>query len=371
MTLAIITHTVHIGNPKQWFAYGPYVREMNIWIAHAESIIVTAPIAKEAPTDIHLPYLHQNLRVSQIPAVSLTSFGALLKAVFYAPFIFYRIFIAMYKADHIHLRCPGNIGLMGCLVQMWFPFKKKTAKYAGNWDPKSRQPLSYRFQKWILANTFLTRNMQVLVYGDWPGQSRNVKAFFTASYPKPKSEEASPRIFMAPFKFIFAGSLSPGKRPMYAVRLIETLYRKGLNCTLDLYGEGSEREELVDYIAEKRLQDFIILHGNKTALVLEKAYKRAHFLILPSRSEGWPKVVAEAMFWGAIPVVTSISCVPWMLDFGSRGILIDANLENDLKVLQKNLRNPAVLERMSHDAQQWSHNYNLDAFADEIKKLVT
>ena len=34
----------------------------------------------------------------------------------------------------------------------------------------------------ILSNTFLTKNMQVLVYGEWEGSSKNVKSFFTATY---------------------------------------------------------------------------------------------------------------------------------------------------------------------------------------------
>ena len=42
----------------------------------------------------------------------------------------------MQDADHIHLRCPGNIGLLGCFSSNFISKKIKTAKYAGNWDPK-------------------------------------------------------------------------------------------------------------------------------------------------------------------------------------------------------------------------------------------
>ena len=98
------------------------------------------------------------------------------------PFLCYTIFKAMKKADHIHLRCPGNMGLIGSLIQIFFPNTPKTAKYAGNWDPKSKQPLSYVIQKWLLSSTFLTRNIKVLVYGEWEHQSKNITSFFTASY---------------------------------------------------------------------------------------------------------------------------------------------------------------------------------------------
>lgn len=95
----------------------------------------------------------------------------------------------MVQADYIHLRCPGNMGLEA-LVQMLFPNKPKTAKYAGNWNPKSKQPWSYRLQKWILSYTFLTQNMQVLVYGEWSNQTKNSKLFFSDTY----SEEEMGRL---------------------------------------------------------------------------------------------------------------------------------------------------------------------------------
>ena len=80
--------------------------------------------------------------------------------------------------------------MLGCFIQILFPNKPKTAKYAGNWDPKSSQPTSYRIQKWILNNTILTKNMQALVYGEWEGNSKNIKPFFTATYQEKEKVEA-------------------------------------------------------------------------------------------------------------------------------------------------------------------------------------
>ena len=44
--------------------------------------------------------------------------------------------------------------------------------------PKSKQPWTYKLQKWILSNTFLTRNMQVLVYGEWESELQKYKTLF-------------------------------------------------------------------------------------------------------------------------------------------------------------------------------------------------
>ena len=321
----------HQGN---LYAYGPYIREINLWGKYVDELIVVAPLSKKNVSTIDLPYDHSNTRLKRISSISLTSFSQIIKSILFAPVIFLKITNEMSKADHIHLRCPGNIGLIGCLAQIFFKKKMKTAKYDGNWDPKSAPPLSYRMQKRLLSNPFLTRNMQVLVYGYWKEQTKNIKPFFTATYPKSKIVNTVARIFNEEHKFLFVGSLSSGKRPMYAIELIESCLKKGVCCSLSFYGDGIERSALESYIKSRGLSSEIKLFGNQDSNVIEAAYKESHFLILPSKSEGWPKVVAEAMFWGCVPIVTKISCVPWMLGNGQRGLLIEMDRDRDVnKVL--------------------------------------
>ena len=371
MKFVVITHVEHSYKDGKIYGYGPYIKEMNLWLKYVDEVIIVAPVSEKAPINIDLAYEHENLKMVSIPAISLTSITESIRTFFLLPIIKWKIFNALRKADHIHLRCPGNIGLIGSICQILFPKKRKTAKYAGNWDPKAKQPLTYKFQKWILGNTFLTKNIQVLVYGDWPGMSKNIKSFFTATYPQSKAGNFDSRNFDAPFNFVFVGSLSSGKRPLYAVKIIEFLLQKGIDLTFDLFGEGVERSSLESYIRSNNLGKRIKLHGNQTAETVETAYKRSDFLILPSKSEGWPKAVAEAMFWGGIPIVPEISCVPWMLGDGKRGILIKMDLERDATTLISLLSSEGKLQDMSKNGQAWSQNYTLDSFEDEIAKLVT
>jgi glycosyltransferase involved in cell wall biosynthesis len=286
------------------------------------------------------------------------------------PFIFLKLFREFYKADHIHLRCPGNMGLLGALVQIFFPKKTKSAKYAGNWDPNAKQPSTYRFQKWLLNNTKLTKNMQVLVYGEWPKQSKNIKPFFTATYQKSKTIETKERNIQEPFRFLFVGMLSLGKHPLYAIQLVANIFKSGVTCVFDIYGDGAEHETIKRYIDENNLNRIITLHGNQDASVIEAAYKSSDFLILPSQSEGWPKVVAEAMFWGVIPIVSKISCVPWMLNYGKRGALLSMELSEDTNAIKELVTDTPRLTKMSQKAMEWSHQYTIDDFETEIKKLV-
>lgn len=371
MNFVIITHVPHIHEQNQCFAYAPYVREMNIWTKNLDKVTIVAPESKIKKTAIDIPYEHKNIEFVAVNSFDVLDLKSIFSTIFKTPEICWKIFSAMQKADHIHLRCPGNMGLLASIIQILFPKKIKTAKYAGNWDSKSKQPLSYKLQKWILSNTFLTRNMEVLVYGKWEGCSKNIKPLFTATYNEVDKLPTVPRNLQEKIRFVFVGTLVSGKNPLYAIQIVKALHKRGYDVALALYGEGTERKKLEEYIVQNNLQDVISLEGNQIQKEVKKAYEQSHFVLLPSESEGWPKAVAEGMFWGCVPLATPVSCVPYMLDFGNRGILLEIDLENDVSQIEFLLRNETDYQIKSQKASDWSRKYTLDVFEEEIKKLLT
>jgi glycosyltransferase involved in cell wall biosynthesis len=371
MRFIIITHALHYQEGQRIESYAPYVREMNLWIKAVGKVEIVGPIDAEFDANINLAYQHQNIKLTSIPSFSLLSVKELFKTLFNLPQLIWIIFKAIQGADHIHLRCPGNVGLLACWVQIFFPKTTKTAKYAGNWDPKAKQPWSYKLQKWILSNTYLTKNMQVLVYGVWPNQSKNIKPFFTATYFEHEKEALYTRNYKDLLKFCFIGSLSPGKQPALAFELVKQLREKGTEAELHIYGNGVLFDSLQAKVKEQEAGAWVKFLGNQPKEVVRKVLQYSHFLVLPSKSEGWPKVAAEAMFWGCVPIVTPISCVPWMLNDGKRGILMDdENLNSTIKRLKNLLSKPEELEHMSAKAALWSRDYTLDKFEEEIAKLI-
>lgn len=370
MKFLIISHTPHKREKDKLFAYGPYIQEMNLWLKHVHEVEIMAPFVSIPPSEIDLEYIHSSVHLNQIPKIEFTSIKKIIWSILRLPNILFLIFKACQRADHIHLRCPGNIGLLGCFVQVFFPNKIKTAKYAGNWDPKSQQPLSYKLQKWILGNRTLTKNMQVLVYGHWQNQTKNITPFFTASFSNAEIAPQKERDYYGMLQFVFIGSLVKGKRPLLAIKLIEALHVQGKKVKMDFYGDGPLKYIIKDYIKENNLGDFITLRGNQNKEVIKEALKQSHFLILASKSEGWPKAIAEAMFFGTIPIATKISCVPYMLDYGRRGIFIEPDLKEASISVTNHLDRRENLKFMSKSASVWSQKYTLDVFETEIVKLL-
>jgi glycosyltransferase involved in cell wall biosynthesis len=370
MKFAIITHVPHIIDRNKYFAYAPYVSEMDVWAKYVEELIVVAPVVETERTPVDTAYQHQNIQFIAIEGFDVLSLKGIFSAVLKIPRISWKIFRAMQNADHIHLRCPGNIGLLGCLIQILFPNTPKTAKYAGNWDPRSKQPWTYQLQQWILNNTYLTRNMQVLVYGDWEGSSKNIKPFFTATYQEFDKLPISKKEVKGPIDFVFVGTLVKGKNPLYAIQLVEGLTKRGYDVHLSIYGDGMERATIEQYIIAHKLEALVELQGNQSKETVQKAYQHSHFVVLPSESEGWPKAIAEGMFWGCVPLATAVSCVPFMLDQGKRGILLDMDLEKDAKQIETLLNTQFDFDSKSGNASDWSRNFTVDVFEREIRDLL-
>ncbi|RXR17743.1 glycosyltransferase [Flavobacterium amnicola] len=370
MIFLIVTSVPHIIEENKFYSYSPYVREMNVWIKNVEKVIVLAPTESVNKSAIHLKYEHENIEFVSIPSINLLSFFSILQTIVKVPIILFTLFNYFKKADHIHLRCPGNIGLLGLFVQILFPKKKKTAKYAGNWDPKSRQPLSYKIQQFILSNTFLTKNIKVLVYGKWKNSTQNIYPFFTATYSELQKENNVIRSLNGDVRMIFVGALLKGKGALYAIQLIQRLHIENCNVKLSIYGEGNQRAEIENYITKNDLNEQIQLFGNRNSEELVEAYKRSHFVLLPSQSEGWPKVIAEGMFWGCVPIVSKVSCVPYMLDEGKRGVLLDLNFEKDIIEIKNILNQNVMYQKMAQESINWSREFTLEKFEAEIKLFL-
>ncbi|MUP44151.1 glycosyltransferase [Gramella sp. BOM4] len=368
MRLAVFTHAEHFVRGETLSSYAPYVREMDLWFEHVEDISVIAP-GKTSFDRIDKAYSRVDIQFVAVKLLNFTSKRKTLISITRLPGTLFKIIKLMYKADHLHIRCPGNIGLLACFIQIFFPGKPKTVKYAGNWDNDPQQPWSYKLQKQILANEYLTKNAKVLVYGSWPGQSKNIISFFTSSFNKADIKDHI-KDFSPPYRFLFVGSLVEGKRPITALGIIHSLKNKGFDVRLDMYGDGILKEKIKTYIRTHDLENVVTLHGNQEADIIKVVYTNAHFSILPSKSEGWPKALTEAMFFGCVPIGTAVSCVPWMLGHGERGILIEPEVDSATEKISRFLSTPFELENRSLKAQEWSQHYTMEKFSSEIKKFL-
>lgn len=357
----------------KYFGYGPYIKELNIWARHVDKLVIVAPLSTSDVSEIDREIEHSEMEFFGFPEFSVLNLKEILQTISILPGLLYQLVVEMKKADHIHLRCPSNVGLIGSLVQIAFPGKKKSVKYAANWDWKSRQPWSSRVQQRILRNTIFSRNITVLVYGEWPDRNKNILPFFTASYTeKDKYPPIEPRILTSekPIELIYVGGLVKGKQPLLSAAVVNLLTEWGIDVRLTYYGEGPERRAIEDFVRQHKLENRIVLKGNRTSDDVKDAFKKSHFLVFMSRSEGWPKVVAECMFWGCYPITTSVSMVPQMIGNNERGSLIDADPGKVAAEIKCLATNPMVYKERCAAAINWSQQFTMEKFENEIVQII-
>jgi hypothetical protein len=165
--LLIVSHVAHYEYEGGIFAYGPYTREIDIWAELFPEIIIAAPVQRRTPPGDAIAFQHHNISLAPQRETGGDTLLAKVTQLLATPGHFWRLARAMRSADAIHVRCPGNLGLLGCVLAPFFR-KPRVAKYAGQWSEFEGEPLSWRFQKRLLRSRWW--HAPVLVYGKWPHQ---------------------------------------------------------------------------------------------------------------------------------------------------------------------------------------------------------
>jgi len=118
-----------------------------------------------------------------------------------------------------------------------------------------------------------------------------------------------------------SGRLDKVKRYDLMVDAIQKVIEKYPDTVLDIYGEGSYREELEPYIHSKGLQNSVFLKGRIRNITDELVRHRV--FLLTSDHEGMPNGLIEAMACGCACISTDCQFGPSeLIRNGSNGILV-------------------------------------------------
>lgn len=126
------------------------------------------------------------------------------------------------------------------------------------------------------------------------------------------------------------GRFSPEKAHAGLLRAAAALKRRAGTPAfrLVMVGDGPERERLKALCRELELTDLVVFTGTTAGVPVY--YSLADVFVLPSRSEGSPNALLEAMASGTPVVATAVGGVPEVVRSGDTGLLVPANDVNAL-----------------------------------------
>ena len=153
---------------------------------------------------------------------------------------------------------------------------------------------------------------------------------------------SKPRTAAEPLRVLSVGSLIARKDH---ATLLEALALAGVATRLTLVGEGPERAALEAQIRRLGLAHQVELVGALEPEAIPEQLAAADVFVLPSRSEGRPNVLLEAMAAGLPCVASDIDGVRELLGGGSRGLCFTAGDSGALAFAVRRLAQQPVLRR--------------------------
>lgn len=371
MDLLVVTGTPHYQVGDCLYSYGPYTREIDIWADLFKNVLIAAPLRNHSPPADCIPFTRNNISIVPQMETGGIHYRDKILQILALPIHFWNFSVAMSKVDAIHVRCPGNFGLLGVALAPLFS-RYCIAKYAGQWNGYKGEPIAVRLQRFILRSWWWRKGL-VTVYGEWPRQPRQIVPFFTSMMTTKQVQRGS---FIAknkkltfPAEILYAGRLVPSKGVDILLRSLKLLFNQGLAFNLTIVGDGPERIQLLNLTQELGLVGHVQFVDAVPYNEVMNWYEKSHILVLPSfHSEGWPKVLAEAMCYGLVCVGTNHGLVPWLLQ--NRGVVVPVADIEGLATGLKDILDASIYEELSRQASSWAQGYSLEKLKVSLGHLL-
>ncbi len=371
--LLIISDTGMFKKDKHYYAFGPVVKELEVFKERFSNIVwVGYERLDNIKNKSYLKVEVANVKMLPLKRVGGKTFLKKIKILFFYPFLVFKLFKYIYTHKYIHIRAPSHPAVVAMFYSFLFPKKIFWFKYAGNWKDKASK--YYELQRFILK--YLPKNSIVTVNGKWHTKNKNILAFENPCLNNKDRTQGKNVIQNKKLEkqliFCFVGALNEGKGVSLLINALKGLKNKERIKEFHFVGGSSKLlyyKELANDIGIK-----IIFHGYIEKEVITKIYAKSHFIILPSKSEGFPKVIGEAMNFGCVPIVSDISSIGQYIKHHRNGFLLKPITKNQLIMV---LDEVFTLNQKKYDemivknyiiAKKFTYNFYLKRMNTEIFK---
>ena len=322
--LVVISHTEHqLDVEGNFVGWGPTINEINYLSQFWEEVVHVACLEKNIqPRGSSIAYSSEKIKFVPIPTFGGKSIIKKLEVIWKFPLILKRIQGSIKDASHVQVRVPMGIGIF-LIPYFVFRVRKRYffwAKYANNWGSKSTT-IGYRLQRAMLKRNWL--KCKVTINGFWQGQQTHCISLENPCLNLVDNEEGlsaiQKKIYSEGIEVVFIGRVDESKGADFIIELIKQGHFKPK--FIHIVGEGKLLKALEDALQQKELA--YKFYGTLRQPDIFRILNKAHAIILPSKSEGFPKVLAEAMNFGCIPITSNVGSICHYIKHGETGIVMN------------------------------------------------
>lgn len=148
------------------------------------------------------------------------------------------------------------------------------------------------------------------------------------------------------------------KAPDVVISAVESLRKKGVDCTLRWVGDGIYKAQMIEYAKQHHVEEYVSFLGLLPAgKAVRDEMDNCDIFILVSRTEGLPRALIEAMARGKYCIATRVGGIPellddkWLIDPNSVEQLVDAiqRVANNNQLIQEQTeKNYVTVQEYKH-----------------------
>jgi len=370
--LVIISHTEHFrtheGIIKGW---GPTINEINYLSNYWEEVVHVGCLHQKPTPPSALPYTSSNITFAPIPAYGGKSIKEKLLILVKIPKIIAQVVKNVKGASEVQLRLPTSMGLFLLPLFSFFLPRRYTfwVKYAGSWN-QDHAAFASRLQHWWLKKNLA--RCKVTINGFWNDQPTHCYSFenpcLTEEDIARGAEIARNKSFEGSYVFAFVGRLEDSKG---VTRIIEALKEIPAEKIKEVHfvGNGHKTEEYVQQAYF--LGDKVHFHGFLDKTGVHSILQQSHFFLLPSDSEGFPKVIAEAACYGVIPIVSNVGSIAHYVTQTNGFVWNKKGNTTYPEILNQAVtQTPKKLKELSENCIRIAEMFTFDNYKHKLESLV-
>lgn len=375
MRLVVVSHKLCWNSPDSSSGYatdGGFPLQMKAISELFDETRVIVPCEKSENLNGVAPLVGQNLQIVPLSVPRGTDFRRKLDMPFWLARNARIIWREVRRADAVHTPIPGDVGTIGMIFALLLK-KPLFVRHCGNW--LVQRTAAEHFWKWAMERFAGGRNVMLATGGTnfAPSEKNpNVQWIFSTSLRQNEIASAVPRELPADgrLKLIIACRQEQGKGTDVVIKSLPLVLKQFPNAALDVVGGGSYLGALKELAKTTGVEERVVFHGKVSQSQVVALLKQAHVFCFPTDSEGFPKVVLEALASGLPVITTKVSVLPKLIGDDS-GILLDAPTVSGLAEAVEEICSDAdKYKKLSQNAINKAQQYSLENWRDFIGETL-